>query len=358
MTTARLSAERALPLLRAAVDADPRHLESRRRLARALLRSGRLAELVEWCTPATDDPVLLHVLGNAASLLGHDALALEALERACAAGHDASHGYLAEVLLRRGRADEAEEAARRGIAVSARDSKSQSTLANVLLARGERERLWDVCAALRERGASGGYVPSAMAHAARSSAQREEVARLVGEWPRLTVLDGLANDRLRDELLGHPALRALPGTHSTTGTGARLDRLQDDPGPLTRALLERIGAEVERAGTARPVLNAWAVATRYEGHEEWHIHPAAQMSGVYYVAVPEAGDDARAGSIEFGPMPLGTSAEPDAWPRRRFRPQAGRLLLFPSFYGHRTWPTGSNETRLVVAFDAMPAEPR
>jgi uncharacterized protein (TIGR02466 family) len=101
-------------------------------------------------------------------------------------------------------------------------------------------------------------------------------------------------------------------------------------------------------------LNAWAVATRADGHEGWHIHPAASLSGVYYVAVPEAGGDPRAGAIEFGPMPLGSDAEPPPWPRRRLRARAGQLLLFPSFYGHRTWPTGSEETRLVVAFDVSP----
>jgi uncharacterized protein (TIGR02466 family) len=91
------------------------------------------------------------------------------------------------------------------------------------------------------------------------------------------------------------------------------------------------------------------------GHESWHIHPDGWISGVYYVAVPEGspGDD-RAGAIELGPMPFGTDARLSAWPRSRVAPLPGQLLMFPSYYGHRTWPTGRDEPRVCVAFDVVP----
>jgi hypothetical protein len=37
-------------------------------------------------------------------------------------------------------------------------------------------------------------------------------------------------------------------------------------------------------------------------------------------------------------------------------PRSGDLLLFPSYFAHRTWPTGVATPRISVAFDVMPAE--
>jgi uncharacterized protein (TIGR02466 family) len=110
-------------------------------------------------------------------------------------------------------------------------------------------------------------------------------------------------------------------------------------------------------------LNGWAVVVHDDGHENWHMHPSGWISGVYYVAVPEIRSNAgeSPGAIEFGPFPFGGAANVPSWPRRRVTPHAGLLLLFPSYYAHRTWPTGVAEPRICVAFDvvsaAAPMEP-
>jgi hypothetical protein len=78
---------------------------------------------------------------------------------------------------------------------------------------------------------------------------------------------------------------------------------------------------------------------------------------VYYVAVPhvEPLDDGHPGAIEFGPFPFGAERDVRSWPRDYVTPRAGMLLLFPSYYGHRTWPTRVGDPRIVVAFDVVSA---
>jgi hypothetical protein len=69
----------------------------------------------------------------------------------------------------------------------------------------------------------------------------------------------------------------------------------------------------------------------------------------------EASAGGHPGAIEFGPHPVGAERPTAVWPRRLLTPQAGQLLLFPSYYGHRTWPTGVAESRICVAFDVVPS---
>ena len=66
--------------------------------------------------------------------------------------------------------------------------------------------------------------------------------------------------------------------------------------------------------------------------------------------------DGHAGAIEFGPHPFAGERDDSPWPRHHVQPCAGMLLLFPSYYGHRTWPTGVDEQRVCIAF-VMPAAP-
>jgi hypothetical protein len=39
------------------------------------------------------------------------------------------------------------------------------------------------------------------------------------------------------------------------------------------------------------------------------------------------------------------------------RPEVGMLVLFPSYFWHGTVPISGNQTRLTVAFDAVPGRP-
>ena len=376
----RVPHDAVLELLRKGVAAAPDRTDLALQLAKTLVRADRMAELVDRFRniAARDDAPaeLRYWLGFAAAATNDFELAVVALRGAADAGFDAAFGHLAEALGRIGRADDALAAALRGLERSPEDFRSLGMLVRLLLERGDVERLWAVCADLRARGAWNAYIPSAMALAATTPAQDAEVAALVDSprWfaaSQLAVPDGF-NEALAAELLAHAALTPLPSTKATSGAGKRIDRLQVTGGPLARDLLDGIRAEVDayvlrRHGDgahpmierrpARVALNAWALAVHDDGHEDWHMHPDGWISGVYYVAVPRADPqaDRHPGAIAFGPSPFGTSRDVRSWPRALVTPRAGRLLLFPSYYGHRTWPTRGAEPRIVVAFDVVAA---
>ena len=92
-----------------------------------------------------------------------------------------------------------------------------------------------------------------------------------------------------------------------------------------------------------------------EGYQAQHMPPSGWLSGVYYVAVPKiAGEGGNDGWIEFGqPGPeYHFSAEPDL---RLVKPEPGMMVMFPSYMFHRTIPFQSDETRISIAFDVVPA---
>lgn len=375
----RLPLTKFLPLLRAGVSAAPDRTDLKLQLAKTLFHTDNMAELVEWLRPiiANDqDPELLYYLGCGALVLRDYQLAFDALQLAAAKGVGRAFGPLAEVIGRLGRSDESLEVALQGLEHSASDFKALGIVVRRLLDRGETQRLWSLCLDLRTRGAYGGYLPSAMAAAAATPEQESEVAAFVDpqRWffaTQLRVPDNL-NQRIADELLADRALSALPSTRSTTGAGSRIDQLHLAGGPFVQDLLDRIRAVVDtyvverQAITDHPLmarrpasvaLNSWALAVQRDGHEEWHIHPSGWISGVYYARVPRVKPDPQTkyGALEFGPFPFGVERETRAWPCWHEMPKVGVLLLFPSYYAHRTWPTGVSDPRVCVAFDIVSA---
>ncbi|HTP40012.1 MAG TPA: putative 2OG-Fe(II) oxygenase [Steroidobacteraceae bacterium] len=98
----------------------------------------------------------------------------------------------------------------------------------------------------------------------------------------------------------------------------------------------------------------WSVALHRGGFHVNHIHPQGWISSAYYVSVPgETADPiARSGWIKFG-EPRWPS--PDAAAEHFIQPKAGRLVLFPSYLWHGTVALQGPETRLSVAFDAVPS---
>ena len=84
------------------------------------------------------------------------------------------------------------------------------------------------------------------------------------------------------------------------------------------------------------------------------MHPEGWLSSAYYVAVPpEVNEPGRAGWIQFGaprfPVPGAEAAH------FGLQPQAGRLVLFPSYMWHGTVPISGAAPRMTVAFDALPS---
>lgn len=103
------------------------------------------------------------------------------------------------------------------------------------------------------------------------------------------------------------------------------------------------------------VLNGWVVRLVAGGHQTEHIHPDGWLSGVFYLQVPQV-VDREEGSIELGYWGHEYPILDETYPKRRYYPKTGALILFPSSLFHKTIPFHSQEERVSVAFDFLPSQ--
>jgi uncharacterized protein (TIGR02466 family) len=123
----------------------------------------------------------------------------------------------------------------------------------------------------------------------------------------------------------------------------------------------RIKSKVDPA-SLRLKLFAWMNANPPGGFNAPHTHPGAHWSGVYYVTQPDV-EEGSAGMIEF----LDPRSDLPHWrllgagafrPKRKLRPTAGELVVFPSYLPHWVYPNESDEERVTIAFNATFRKPR
>lgn len=98
---------------------------------------------------------------------------------------------------------------------------------------------------------------------------------------------------------------------------------------------------------------AWSVKLKTNGFHINHLHPAGWISSAYYISLPKVVDDAdgQQGWIKFGEPRWPT---PGCTIEKVVQPQAGRLVLFPSYMWHGTIPFSEGE-RMTAPFDVVPA---
>ncbi len=178
------------------------------------------------------------------------------------------------------------------------------------------------------------------------------------------------NAALAEELLAHPGMR-----YERYGSASELTWRVENPArpdtPLFKALIsgiiEKLGKHIAAVSSsghpwaeAQPdsaFLRNWCVITESTGFETWHVHQFGWLSGVYYVQVPEsiANGTNRDGCLAFGlPDDLVGADVSAKYGEHLVRPQSGMLMTFPSHAYHRTYPHGSGEKRICVAFDLRP----
>jgi uncharacterized protein (TIGR02466 family) len=104
-------------------------------------------------------------------------------------------------------------------------------------------------------------------------------------------------------------------------------------------------------------LTSWATVLDRQGNLLPHVHFDGFISGVYYPKIPDGvstgPEHGEAGWFELGRPPdeYRCTVMPEV---RTVQPRAGRMLLFPSYFYHRTVPFESAEVRISIAFDALP----
>jgi uncharacterized protein (TIGR02466 family) len=102
------------------------------------------------------------------------------------------------------------------------------------------------------------------------------------------------------------------------------------------------------------IQGAWSVRLQPGGFHRDHFHPEGWLSSAFYVETPDAAleSEDKQGWIRFGKPPFVTDPPMDA--AYFVKPKPGRLVLFPSYMWHGTVPFTTDESRMTIAFDAVP----
>lgn len=107
---------------------------------------------------------------------------------------------------------------------------------------------------------------------------------------------------------------------------------------------------------------AWMNMNPAGGFNAPHTHPGAHWSGVYYASQPQV-ETGNSGMIEF----LDPRSDLPNWrlfnaaafrPKKKIRPAAGEMVLFPSYLVHWVYPNETDHERVTIAFNATFSKPR
>ena len=309
--------------------------------------------------------------------------AIHAYERGLARQPDDAEAWagLGIALQALDRLSEAQATFERATAIGSDYPEAWVNLADVLIARGKSGAALDVCNRyLARHPADAGVLAAKSIALGDSGGDRNALVdfdRLLvssrPEAPAGFATIAALNDALARHILNHESLIDAPTSRATRDGRHTGELLTDGAAPIrgfeallrgaVASYLAQQPADFEHPHLAnRPAewrLTAWSIVLEGHGHQVPHIHPSAWLSGVYYAQVPDIvrdGDASRAGWIEFG-VP-GDEYHWTAPPRlRSIKPEPGLMVLFPSYFFHRTIPFAAAGTRISVAFDVLPVHP-
>ncbi len=111
-------------------------------------------------------------------------------------------------------------------------------------------------------------------------------------------------------------------------------------------------------------VQSWPNVNRFGDYHDLHNHPHSYLSGTYYVQVPQSGKalagraDRRPGAISFyDPRPQANMTavkdDPQIEAEYTVMPQAGSILLWPSFLHHFVHPNLSDDPRISISFNIV-----
>ncbi len=252
---------------------------------------------------------------------------------------------LTAVRLAQGRAHEALAMARRATETAPQDQSTWGWLATAARAAGDPvyEALYDYDAFVRAYQIE---TPPGWSSLEAYLADLETVLRELHVFKVHPADQSLRNGTQTNVELGrydHPAVKAF-FTALQAPIQAYMAELGSGSDPLRSRNTGRFN-----------FMSAWSVLLKPNGFHVNHFHPMGWLSSAFYIRVPKDAIDApaREGWIKFGEPPFKT-APPQ--PAAHFvKPEPGRLVLFPSYMWHGTVPFTTQEDRLTIAFDVVPA---
>jgi uncharacterized protein (TIGR02466 family) len=358
-------------LLSRALSADPENLVLRRQLAGVYYDQARWLDAVQTLhdVGGRTDARCAHLLGQAYLAARSLDSAVTSLEQACRLGA-AARTDLAEAIRLRDGDEAAAPLCQAMLAENPDDTVSLAIEGGRLLRSGDTDSLEALCSGLAARGADNAQLLALWASVRAARGDTAGVDEIVN-YDRCLCVRQLAvgtadqvafRQALATEIVDHPNLTA-PNPRRATVDGARVNAPLTEQAVRFGALAAAIRAAIEdyaahlpddlllprRRNGREAALDIWAVILRDKGHQLWHLHPRAFISGVFYVTVPDASEGS--GALEFGLLPAAAHSFP-AW-HRTIQPRPGMLVLFPSSFVHRTIPSDRPEPRISVAFDVV-----
>jgi tetratricopeptide (TPR) repeat protein len=344
----------AIVAYRDALAVRPLDLETHLNLGLVLQARGRFDEAIDAYQAATRiAPGVAETqvrLGQALAQKGETTAALAAFERAIALDPLDVRSRLqrAQALRSLGDPTGAQAGFRHALALDPEHVEARAQYSLLLLQMGEREEaavLLDYPLLLKAR-------------------QLESVE----DWPDMSAF----NEALASCVHRHPTLTRDPPAAATRAGSQTLEILDGRERPILalrhvieqsiRAYLATVPPIARQVFVTPPPaawsLQGWAVVLRSGGQQLPHFHPAAFLSGVYYVRVPgivKAGNAGEAGCLKFGRPCAGTAgaAAQAETLTASIRPQEGMIVVFPSYFWHCTVPFESDEERICIAFDVI-----
>ena len=369
-----------------AIRLEPAYAEAHDTLNKVLWQHGRDGYLASYAWAVEQAPgasALWVDWADKLVLAGRGAEAVRHLERAIAGGASAAmHHRLGRALAVTGRPQEAEAHFAEALAMAPASTRFLLDLARLQIVQGryeEAERQLDRALqlepddqeAIAYRGVCWRLRGDARERVLNDCDRYVRTFRLppppgyasIGEFNR--DLQG-ALERLH-RTTAPPAEQSLRGGTQTLDDLFAIDLPQVD---ALRRMLEQAVAEYVRGIDGDPSLplvrrrtggfrfsGSWSVRLRPQGYHVNHVHPEGWISSCYYVAVPPcvADEHDRQGWLRFGETSLRRGEREQV--ARSVRPEAGVLVLFPSFFFHGTTPFADESERVTVAFDAVPEGP-
>jgi Tfp pilus assembly protein PilF len=300
-------------------------------------------------------------------------------------GHPETHHQCGRALARAGRADEAMAELRTALKLNPAHFQALHTLTRLLINRNDYDGVRVECDASLER-VPGNTAALALKSQALLALGEVDAARDlldVDRFVRITHPEPSESCQGSESLLAalersiraNPRLEFEPEARTARG-GSRADlrpttnqpeailrdMVKDGMQAYRRSLLADTLAHRSLGEGGHPFLAAapnraslamWTNILSEGGYHTPHIHPAAWVSGVYYVKVPGGGAE-TSGVLELACTEALFAGHPNPL-MRPVQPEPGMLVLFPSYFYHRTVPTRSSEERISVAFDLVPA---
>lgn len=376
----------AIASYRKAIALDPGSVQAQYNLGNALADSDAFDEAVDaFKTALALEPAYLPAKNNLGNILLRQhryEAALACYKDVIAADPVFPHGsYNIGVALQElGQLGSAIASYRRALELDPRDLGSLNNLCITLLRNGDPREALIACERYLELSPAN-RKPLAYKAAALIELGQREQAHVLLDFEKL-ILQGPVdvpinfpsisafNLALTTHIQRHSSLRFEPPDKSTRG-GSQTGELMIEPkgvaGTLENVIRGAVATYMQHLRSVLPThpyvtnlpsrwrLATWAVVLRGQGYQGPHFHPDGFVSGVYYVSLPKAMgiDQGDAGCIEFGRTSeaMGGSHEPLL---ELVHPQEGLMLLFPSYFYHRTIPFESDEPRISVAFDVIP----